>query len=378
VSLVPLVPLANVHEHGRLGCVEALARLLDLDLSDSRLHAPENSRAHAVCGYRRRAVSPRTRIVALVAAAALLAVVVTLGVTVLSTEDDDEGATVADIRSGNPPLVLDLGVRADSEAGALRRGQRLYSRGAEKRAARVFARFSSPQARIGQAFAAWPDGTVSRLERLRTEHPRSAVVQLHVGLARFWAGRNEEAFDAWRAAVRAEPDTASAVRANDLLHPDSPPGLPFFVPEFAAPERLESLSPPAQLRALERAARGDDVRAKLLYGLALQRLGRPVSAERQFAAAAALAPRNVDARVAAAVARYRKDAPQRAFSRLGPLARTFPKAATVRFHLGLLLIWLGRADDAKRQLELARGLEPGSLYARESSRLLRGLEKRRR
>jgi tetratricopeptide (TPR) repeat protein len=323
-------------------------------------------------------VSPRTRIVALVAAAAFLAVVVTLGVTVLSAEDDNGGATVADVRSGNPPLVLDLGVRTDSEADALRRGQRLYSQGAEKRAARVFARFSSSQARIGQAFAAWPDGTVSRLERLGMEHPRSAVVQLHVGLARFWAGREEEAFDAWRAAVRAEPDTASAVRANDLLHPDSPPGLPFFVPEFAAPKRLASMSPPAQLRTLERAARGDDVRAKLLYGLALQRLGRPVSAERQFAAAAALAPRNVDARVAAAVGRYRKDAPQRAFSRLGPLARAFPQAATVRFHLGLLLIWLGRADDAKRQLELARGLEPGSLYARESSRLLRGLEQRGR
>jgi tetratricopeptide (TPR) repeat protein len=323
-------------------------------------------------------VSPRTRIVALVAAAALLAVVVTLGATVLSAEDEDGEATAPDVRSGNPPLVLDLGVRADSEAGALRRGQRLYSQGDERRAARIFARFSSPQARIGQAFAAWPDGTLSRVERLGAQHPRSAVVQLHVGLARFWTGRDDEAFEAWRAAVRAEPDTASAVRANDLLHPDSPPGLPFFVPAFSAPKRLASLSPPAQLRELERAARGDDVRAKLLYGLALQRLGRPVSAERQFAAAAALAPRNVDARVAAAVGRYRKDAPQRAFSRLGPLARTFPRAATVRLHLGLLLIWLGRADDAKRQLEMARGLEPGSLYARESSRLLRGLEQRRR
>jgi tetratricopeptide (TPR) repeat protein len=112
----------------------------------------------------------------------------------------------------------------------------------------------------------------------------------------------------------------------------------------------------------------------LLYGLALQRLGRPLSAERQYAVAAALAPANVEAQVAAAVGRYRKDSPQRAFSRLGPLARKFPRAATVRFHLGLLLVWLGRADAARQYFEAARRLEPGSVYAREGSRLLRGLE----
>ena len=294
------------------------------------------------------------------------AVAVTVGVTVMSSD----GEEAPDIRSGNPPLVLDLGVRTDAEATALRRGQRLYSDGEAARAARVFARFSSPQAMIGRAFAAWPENSLSRVERLGTEHPGSAVVQLHVGLARFWAGRTDEAFRAWRTAVREQPDSASAIRANDLLHPDSPQGLPFFLPAFEPPERLRALPPPKQFQTLERAARGGDVRAKLLYGLALQRLGRPVSAEREYAAAAALAPRNAEAQVAAAVGRYRKDAPERAFSRLGPLARKFPKAATVRFHLGLLLLWLGRVDGAKRQLVLARRLAPGSTHAKESSRIL--------
>jgi tetratricopeptide (TPR) repeat protein len=316
-------------------------------------------------------MSPRVRIVALVAAASIGAVAVTLSLTALSSEDGDESSPgVADVRSGNPPLVLDLGVRTDPEATALRRGQRLYSEGKQATAARVFGRFSSPQALIGQAFAAWPDGSVSRVERLGAEHPRSAVVQLHVGLVRFWAGRTEEAFSAWRTAVREQPDSASAIRANDLLHPDSPQGLPLFLPGFSPPKRLAELPPPKQFDVLERAARGDDVRAKLLYGLALQRLGRPVSAEREYAAAAALAPRSAEAQVAAAVGRYRKDAPQRAFSRLGPLTRKFPRAATVRFHLGLLLLWLGRVDDAKRQLVLARRLEPGSMHAEESSRIL--------
>jgi tetratricopeptide (TPR) repeat protein len=311
-------------------------------------------------------VSARTRIVALVAGAAAAAVAVTVGITVVSSDDAD----TPDIRSGNPPLVLDLGVRTDAEATALRRAQRLYSEGEEAKAGRVFARFSSLQALIGQAFAAWPDGSLSRVERLGAEHPRNAVVQLHVGLARFWAGRTDEAFTAWRTAVREQPDSASAIRANDLLHPDSPQGLPFFLPGFAPPKGLAALAPPKQFQALERAARGDDIRAKLLYGLALQRLGRPVSAERQYAAAAALAPGNVEAQVAVAVGRYRKDAPQRAFARLGPLTRKFPRAATVRFHLGLLLLWLGQVDNAKRQLVLARRLEPESTHAQESSRML--------
>lgn len=310
------------------------------------------------------------RILGIVGAASVAAVAVILGLTVLSSDDEEE----RDVRSGNPPLVLDLGVRTDAEATALRRGQRLYSQGAEAKAARVFARFSSPQAEIGHAFATWPEGSLSRVERLGAEHPRSAVVQLHVGLARFWAGRTGEAFTAWRTAVREQPDTASAIRANDLLHPDSPQGLPFFMPGFAPPKRLGALSPPEQFQALEHAARGKDVRAKLLYGLALQRLGRPLSAEREYAAAAALAPGNAEAQVAAAVGRYRKDEPQRAFSRLGPLARKFPRAATVRFHLGLLLLWLGRVDDAKRQLELARRVEPGSTYTEESSRILARLK----
>jgi tetratricopeptide (TPR) repeat protein len=314
-------------------------------------------------------VSPRTRILAIVGAAAVAVTAGTIGLTVWTTDDGE----TPEIRAGSPPLVLDLGVRTDAEATALRRGQRLYSDGDEAKAALVFARFSSPQAELGQAFAAWP-GSLGRIEALGARYPRSAVVQFHLGLARFWAGRTSEALTAWRAALREDPNSASALRAEDFLHPQAAPGRPFFVPEFSLPKGLAKLSPPAQLRQLERAARRRDVNAKLLYGLALQRLGRPVSAERVYAAAAALDPANAEAQVAAAVGRYRKNAPERAFSRLGPLTRKFPRAATVRFHLGLLLLWLRRVDEAKRQLGLARRLEPGSRHALESSRLLTRLK----
>jgi hypothetical protein len=104
--------------------------------------------------------------------------------------------------------------------------------------------------------------------------------------------------------------------------------------------------------------------------VALQNLGRPVSAERQFRAAEALAPRDPESRTAAAVGLFDKDDPALAFGRLGPLTRAFPRAATVRFHLGLLLLWIGQAEQGKRELRLARREAAGSRLAREATRFL--------
>src|SRR2546425_1129019 len=153
--------------------------------------------------------------------------------------------------------------------------------------------------------------------------------------------------------VRADPDSASAVHADDLLHPGFPRGLPLFVPSFPSPSGLDKLPPGRQLAELGRRARARDVEARLLYGAALQRVGRPVSAERAFASAEALAPDDPEAQVAAAIGRFSKEHPERAFSRLGPLARRFPHATTVRFHLGLLLLWIGQVDPARRELRQA-------------------------
>ena len=107
----------------------------------------------------------------------------------------------------------------------------------------------------------------------------------------------------------------------------------------------------------------------------MQRLGRPVSARRAFAEALRLAPNNVDALVADAVGRYEKSDPAGAFGRLGPLTQRFPGSASVRFHLGVLLLWQSDVKAAKRQLRLARAAEPGSRIAREANRYLQELGK---
>ena len=77
---------------------------------------------------------------------------------------------------------------------------------------------------------------------------------------------------------------------------------------------------------------------------------------------------------AAAVARFDKANPSAAFSRLGPLARRFPRAPTVRFHLGLLLLWMGQVDQAKAQLRQAKTIAPDDPLGREADRFLTRLE----
>lgn len=295
-----------------------------------------------------------------VAALALLVGAAVAGITA-ATSSDPVGSAAArpQARPGAPPLSLDLGVRGDREAVDLREGLRLYEAGKRADAEKLFARHDSLEARIGQAVSRWPDGTVARLTQLAGLHPKSAAVQLNLGIAQFWAGEGG-AKEAWQSASELEPDTAYAVTAGNLLHPDFARNLPVFVPVAQAPSVLRALAPAAQLAVLERRARTGTVADRLFYGVALQRLGRQRSAERVYAEAAQFAPNDPEARVARAVGLFDKAQPTRAFSQLGPLTRTFPNAATVRFHLGLLLLWSGQVKEARRQLRLVRTVEPGS------------------
>jgi tetratricopeptide (TPR) repeat protein len=259
-------------------------------------------------------VSPRLRVSLLVAAAAVAAAGTAVAVTLATRSDVRRARTAA------PPFAADPtappAVAAD----------------------------------VRDALRAWPSGTVRRLRILAAQHPASALVRLEHGLALAFSGSRPDADAAWEAAKRAQPDSPSAVRADDLLHPATPPGEPPFVPSFSRPStRAQRL---------------------LAEGVRLQRALRPVSAERAFRAGAQAAPNDAEAQVAAAVGLYDKDHPERAFSVLGPLVRRFPKAQTVRFHLGLLLIYLRQIGQARHELRLAVAANPRSLLAKRARVLL--------
>ena len=312
-------------------------------------------------------MSPRGRVFFLVTLAAVVASgVVVLGV--LATRSHVAAAPKP--RAGRPPLALDLGVRTDPEARALEQAQQLYKNKQAARAGEIFGRYHSLEAQVGSAFAAWPSGSVASLQALAAEHPQSSLLALHLGLAFYWTRRDAQAVTAWRAARRLQPDTYYAVRANDLLHPQYAPGLPGFVPSFPMPPAIRVLAPARRFAALRQAAERGGAHAKILYGTALQQLGHPLSAERQFAAAARLAPNDPDARAAAAVGLFDKDNPSRAFGRLGPLVRVFPHAQTVRFHLGLMLLWSAQIEAARKQLSLAEKEAPKSLLGTQAANVL--------
>ena len=317
---------------------------------------------------------------ALLVAAISAAAAAIVAVAVLSADGDSAGApattTEPELREGRPPLSFALGLRSDDEARDLAQGAALHQQGKVDEAAALFETHDSLEAKVGAAFVAWPEGTLDRLEQLAKLYPVVAVVQLHLGLARLWANEGDP-MEAWRAALEAEPDTPYAIVAGNLLHPNLPRGLPAFIPSFTAPTALTKLPPARQLEALRSAAERGGVREQLLYGVGLQRIGRPVSAVRVFDAAAQAFPEDVEAQVAGAVGSFDKDAPEKAFGRLGPLSKTYPNEPSVRFHLGVLLLWTGRIEGAQRQFRLASQAQPDSPLAREADRYLETIRRAR-
>ena len=317
-------------------------------------------------------MSPRTRIRLIVGSLALVAAAVVAGVALIGRGDGSPG---------EKPPVLELSVLLgdDSEAQALRAAERAYDSGQTEDARAQFAALlrdhpDSLEAAVGAAVSAWPDGTLERLRKLEASHPESALVHLHLGLALYAEGQQDEAAAEWRKAVEVEPDSQPAVRAGDVLHPDMAPGLPSFFTALEPPEDLTGKSPQEQLDELQAAARQGGADEWILYGTALQRVGKPISARAAFDRALELAPDRLDAKVAAAVGRFDKDDPSAAFSRLGPLARDNPDSALVRFHLGVLLLWIRDVQDARAQLDKAAATMPESLYSREAKSLLSRLE----
>jgi tetratricopeptide (TPR) repeat protein len=314
----------------------------------------------------------RTRVVAVVALAAAAAVAATIGTTLIQTRGESTAVpgAVTKPRVGAPPLWLDFGVRSDAEARALAGAQTLYTNGRRAQAGAVFARYDSLEAQIGAAFSRWPKGSLDDMKHLVASHPLSSLVLLHYGWALYWSGRNADAIAAWQRAAAAQPDSPAAVDAQTALHPTMAQGLPIIITAVAPPTAVTRLPAATELAALARAAARPDANAKLLYGIALWNLRRPVSAERQFRAAAVLAPHDPAVVTAAAVGAFTKSDPVRAFSQLGPLTGVFPRAPVVRFHLGLLLIWTGQIKKGEKQLHLAIADGPQTVYGKQARALL--------
>jgi tetratricopeptide (TPR) repeat protein len=300
-----------------------------------------------------------------------------VGVTLFQTHGQHTTVpgAVTKPRSGPPPLQLEFSLAENPEARALARAETLLDKDRQPaQAAAIFSRYHSLEAQLGALFAGWRGPqSLPAVKNLVAAHSHEPAALLNLGWADYQAGRNADAVVAWRQTAREFPDTPYGVDAQDALHPATIPGLPIIVTGLAPPASISSLPPAGQLAALEKAAAKDDPRAKILYGAALWNLRRPLSAERQFAAAARLAPHDPLARTLAAVGLFSKAQPVRAFGRLGPLTAVFPRSPAVEFHLGVLLLWIGERAKAAKHLAAAAADGPQSPYAKPAQTLLTSL-----
>jgi tetratricopeptide (TPR) repeat protein len=323
------------------------------------------------------AAARKRRVVIVVAGVAAVVVGAVVGVTVFQThgEHTTVPGAVTKARTGQPPLQLEFSLVESPEARALARAETLLDKDRQPaQAAAIFRRYDSLEGQLGALFAGWsgPE-SLPAVKTLVAAHPHEPAALLNLGWADYQAGRNADAVAAWRRTASEFPDSPYGVDAEDALHPNTIPGLPIIVTGLAPPGSIASLSPAEQLAALKRAAARDDPRAKLVYGAALWNLRRAVSAQRQFAAAAKLAPHDPLARTLAAFGLFSKANPVRAFGRLGPLTGVFPHSAAVQFHLGVLLLWIGERAKAAKHLSAAVADGPHSPYAKPARTLLTSL-----
>jgi hypothetical protein len=299
------------------------------------------------------------RVVGIVALCAAAAVVVIVGGTVLLSrhETTTPAGAVTTPRPGKPLLALELGLRQDAEAKALRQAQRLLDE--EKKpaqAAAIFKRYASVEAKLGLAFSQWTGPrSLSSVQSIAASYADSPAAQLNLGLADYQAGRNADAVRAWQGTATRFPDSPYAVDAVSALNPNPnvAPGLPLILVD------------PAAVPA--------NARPAFVAGVNHWNLKEVVSARRQLDAAARLAPNSPEALVAAAVARFSPAQPKAPFPVLGPLTATFPHDAVVRLHLGELLLWNREVAKGKAQLRLAVADEPNSRYAKEARGILEQL-----
>ena len=206
--------------------------------------------------------------------------------------------------------------------------------------------------RASLAFRSRPGAALNTLQTLFDDHRESAFISLQLGLALLIADQVPASTVQLQQARSLDADGFYGGKADDVLHLEIRSGYPVWVSSAGLPR--------GGLAALRARATADasSAAAQLAYAQALQASSRSralVAAQR----AAGVSPSDLEAKVATAVIGFEKDHPELSTGALGELAKANPASATVQFHLGEVLSWLGRKAAADRRYRRAAALDPG-------------------
>ena len=270
-------------------------------------------------------------------------------------------------RKGFPPLALSLGVRDDAEARELRRAVELYEAGrrdgggdGSSRASTRSRRSSAPRSRTGRR-------AQDRIEQLGALYPAQRARPAARRARPLLGGHGRGAERLARGARRRARHALRGARGATCSIREFAPGLPVFVPSFPYRDRGREHAGGAARGA---ARRPDRARTPPLRRRAAAARPARLGAARLRRGAAARAERRRRARRGRGRPLRRRATRRRRSAGSARSRAVSRSAATVRFHLGVLLLWQGDVQEAKRQLRLARQSEPGSRIAREAGRYL--------
>lgn len=339
---------------------------------------------------------PRTRLLALGGAALLIALVV-VGLAVLATggtggeEQAAAPATSTEPLPGRPAIAAPPAPSApDGAADRVTWAKAELARDPGPDAALVLAAAqaaaddeaaaratlaATPAPRTEAALALLdydatdPAPAIERLRSLAAASPDDGFIGFSLGEALLWAGQRAAGEEVLRAVRDGAPDTFYGVAADNLIHPSTPSGYPPYI--ATTPPAAERTL--AQLRAAA-AANADEVQPQLDYGASLLADGQRTAAADAFAAALAVDPSSVEAKVGRIIATYAKDNPAASFGQMGPLVRDNPGNPSPRLHLAMMLLWLRDTDTARAELRQVVTADPDGRLGQVAKQFLDSLQ----
>jgi tetratricopeptide (TPR) repeat protein len=306
-----------------------------------------------------RIPGPGRRVLAIVGIALIAAVAAGAWVAFDSSSGSASGAeTDSKPLDGKPPLVLDLpGTPTDGSTDA-------QLKAAEQRLPAGDVRIAVARAIVGYT----PGDRQATIDALRELPQDDAVVAFHLGVAELWAGDPKDAQADLRHAKQLDPYGFYGERADNALHYNMPRGYPWYFPPTTPAER-PSL---AKLRAAVKAnPRNSAAWLQLAVALEQQHRMQAIEAARKAVEAS---PTAVSPRVALAVLSFDKDRPAASMGQLGPMLQQDEGNTEIRFHIGLLSLWVGLTTQALGEFRQVLREDPHGSYAKLSQSFIDKLD----